>query len=555
MARWWNDDDTLQLIYSRLNSEGFDRRGFVKYVGSIGGTAAAIAAAIFVDDRSALASVSKTSSVNSNLHRQSTPSGELVLAQGVDIESLDPARSTTRSSWNIYYTFYETLTRVMFSEDGVVEISPGLATSWDIDESSDNVWNIKLQEGVKFQNGEDFNAESAKFTIDRLRDGDDAFLARIYARSMVDVEVVDSHTLRVTTENPNPLLPLDLTGVFMVPMKYTSETSPEDFAMNPVGTGPFKFVEWVPDDHLTVEANSDYWDEGPYLQTVRFLPIPEGSTRASGVATGDIDVATPISIPDVATLQGNPDVTTIIGPGQRTVFFQLSNLGDQPLADVRVRQALNYAVDKDAIVERVMQGYASVLQGQTISPQFFGFNPDLEPYPYDPDKAKSLLAEAGYEDGFDLVVHSPRGRYIFDFETSQAVAGMLQDVGINATVESLEWAVYIDRLARGDMSPMAYYGWATYNDGARMMEAFSCDALYSMVCLPEFDEVYTASRNTIDPDERLRLINETTQIQHDQALALFMFQLSNLYAVRKRVSNFVYLPNESFFLNTVTVDG
>jgi peptide/nickel transport system substrate-binding protein len=200
-----------------------------------------------------------------------------------------------------------------------------------------------------------------------------------------------------------------------------------------------------------------------------------------------------------------------------------------------------------------MQGYATILQGQSITPQYFGFNPDLAPYPYDPDQARALLAEAGYADGFDLTLYTPRGRYVFDYETSQAVGGLLSEVGVNVTVEPLEWAVFIERLANNDLAPMAYFGWSTYNDGARMMEVFSCGALYSLVCLEEFDEVYLPSRATLDIAERERLIHATTQVQHDQAMAIFLYQLNNIYSFNERVTGFRLLPNESFFLEGVSV--
>jgi peptide/nickel transport system substrate-binding protein len=552
-SQWWNDPQQLDAVYQRFLGEGLGRRAFLKYVGAIGGASALTAAVTAIGEAAPVPVAGRVAQQPRFAQDDAAPAGTLVLAQGADPETLDPHRTTTRSTWNVLGSMYETLTRVMFSAEGEFELQPGLATSWELNEGSDTEWTVTLQDGVTYHNGEAFDAEAAKFSIDRMLEGGEELIARTYVQYIESVEVVDPLTLAITTTGPYPLLPLDMSNIYMVPPQYTAETAPEEFALQPVGTGPFRFVEWVPDDHLTVEANTGYWSSGPRLQSVQFLPIPEGSTRAAGLSTGEVDVATLIAIPDVATLQNTPDVTVHTGPSQRTVFIVLSNLDDGPTSNQMVRQALNYAVNKEAIIENVMQGYATILQGQTITPQYFGFNPDLAPYPYDPDRARELLAEAGYPDGFDATLYTPRGRYVFDFETSQAVAGLLAEVGVNVTVEPLEWAVFIERLANSDLGPMTYYGWATYNDGARMVEAFSCDALYSHTCIPEFDEVYLASRATLDTAERERLIHETMQIQHDQAMAIFLFQLQNLYGTRQRVENFVLLPNESFFLQEVSV--
>lgn len=476
------------------------------------------------------------------------PAQELVVTQGADAETLDPHATTTRSTLNIIGTMVEPLVMFDFEDNSVKGI---LATNWTM--LDDNTWEFHLREGVKFHNGEDFDAEAVKYSIERVANPDNNWPTFKYATDFESVEVVDKYTVRLKTPQPAPLAPLNLTMVYMVPPAYTEEVGSEGFAVNPVGTGPFKFVEWIEDEQVVVEANPDYWGGPPELDKITFTPIPEASTRTAALMTGQSDIVTPIFIADVPRLQEAEDVEVRVAAGLRAMYVLFDQANDEVMADKRVRQALNYAVDKDAIIDNVYEGYAEKLQCQFLTPQYFGFNPNLEAYPYDPEKAKELLAEAGYPDGFSATLWSPRGRYVLDVETAQAVAGQLEKVGVKVDVQPLEWATYIQRFTEKDLSPMLLAAWAVFPDADPMLGSHLNGQPYSYTNMPAFDDLILQARQTVDQDQRFELYQQATEMLCEDPPALYLHQLSNIYGVNKRVQGFEELPDQRMYFADVSI--
>ncbi len=477
---------------------------------------------------------------------------EIVIVQSADPETLDPQGTTSRSmTMNVSGAICEPLTKVAFTDAGSSSVAPVLAVSWKL--IDDTTWQFKLRENVKFSNGEPFDADAVKFSMARIMDAANKWPSIKYVSKIKRVDVVDKLTVNFITTAPTPLLPLDMTMVFMVPPKYTAEAGNQTFANKPIGTGPFTLVEWVKDDHVTLQANPTYWAGKPKLSKVTFKPVPEASTRTAAIRTGTADVVKDLQISDIETVKQNTNVTVKADPNLRLYYVLLDQAADPIMKDVKVRQALNYAIDKDAIVTSLFQGYGTKLQGQGLMTQFFGFNPNIQAFPYDPAKAKQLLAEAGYPNGFSANLTASRGRYPLDFETAQAVAGQLDKIGVKVTVTAMEYAAYMKAFTEKKGTPMLLAGWGTYPDADAMFDALLKGSLYSYTNIPEFDQLVIQSRSTMDLTKRQELLQKAAQVEHDQAMAIFLHQIRNIYAFGNRVQGFKLLPNEAFELQDVWV--
>ena len=370
---------------------------------------------------------------------------ELVIVRPTDALSLDSfVESTAPGAW-VYGNIIEPL--IALNHDG--EVEPRLATSWEFVEPTR--LRFSLREGVTFHDGTPFNAEAVKFTWDRTLFSDPPGRWKGLAGPISAVEVVDDMTVDIVTEQPyGPLL---LTAT----MIYTGVVSPtaveefgEDYGRNPVGTGPFKFVEWRTNEQIVLEANEDYWQGRPKLDRVVFRVVPEDGARMLALQAGEAQMVLNPPPADVAALEGDPNFNVSVADSVQ-VYYLGFNLDKPPVDDVRVRRAIQHAIDINLIVESVLEGGATVATS-VISPGVLG-HIDMalsERYPYDPDGAKALLEEAGYtmnadgimeKDGEPLVlkVLPANGRYLKDREVAEVVQEFLRQVGIQAELDIFEW--------------------------------------------------------------------------------------------------------------------
>ncbi|MCL5264680.1 MAG: ABC transporter substrate-binding protein, partial [Chloroflexi bacterium] len=381
------------------------------------------------------------------------PSGKVVIATTVDANTLDFMRmNTVNPEWVLASHIFDSLVW----RDENMKIQPDLAESWKL--INDTTWEFKLRKGVKFQDGEPFNAAAVKFTFDRAMDPATKSTDQVVKFVGLDrVEIVDDYTVRLITKAPAPTMLTRLSIFWILPPKYYSENSPEVVASKPVGSGPWKFVEWVKNDHITLEANTEYWKGAPSIKTLVFRPIPEVGTRIAELKSGGVDIA-PTIPPDQAK-SVETATTRLEGiEGGRRVFIGFHVTKGSPMEDKRVRQALNYAVDVDAIAKALLGGYGK-RRFTAVMPA--DADPALKPYTYDPAKAKQLLAEAGYPNGFETVLDSPMGRYVKDKEVAQAVADYLTKVGVKTTVKPLDWATYAGQMLMARKTdPLFLLGWS-----------------------------------------------------------------------------------------------
>lgn len=440
---------------------------------------------------------------------------------------------------------------VFFTADG--ELVPMLAESWE--RVDDLTWRFALREGVTFHNGEPWNAEAAKFSIDQAIDPDLKAWHRFASGSVLaGAEVVDEYTVDITTQTPNPSLPNVLTAIDMVPPGYVGE-SQENQNTAPVGTGPFKFVSFTPRSELVLERNDDYWGELPSISDLTFRIIPEASTRVAALQAGEVQLINSLSPENLSTLEGagakiESSATT------RTVMIALRS--DQgPLTDPLVRQAMNYAVNKEEIVEALLNGIATPLTGP-MATTLPGARTDLEPYSYDPDKARALLEEAGYA-GEPIKLAVGAGRYPNDDLVGLAVADQLTAVGLNIDYIALDYAAMLEETAKKkDMTYNAWYqGWgASLLLSAELLNAFFAGEKASLPLFysnPEYTAAMEAYASATDDDARNEALAEAQRVVWEDAGGLFLYVPVENLAMQADVQGVDARFDEFFFVDQASI--
>ena len=366
--------------------------------------------------------------------------GTLTYAAGSATQTLDPQFITDVTTFRGVGTMYEALTK----QDENGKIGPGLATSWTVSPDK-RTWTFKLRPGVTFHDGTPFNAQAVKFTYDRILNPATGSPRRSTLAMVESTAVVDDLTFRLTTKEPfAPLLAqLSAYNVYILsPTHVTKEGA--NFSKTASGTGPFKLQSWQPGEKLTVVRNDKYWGEKPRLDSVVFSVVPEDSARTLLLLSGQADVISELPYVMVKKLGSLDAVRVVRKPGYRTIYIGM-NLAVAPFNDIRVRQAVGYAINKPALVQGVLSGIGT-LGGSLESSVIEGTAKGLQPYPYDPAKAKKLLAEAGHPNGFTTDFLVTTGRYNMDRQVAEAIQGQLAAVGIKLNIVSPEFGAYLAAL-------------------------------------------------------------------------------------------------------------
>jgi peptide/nickel transport system substrate-binding protein len=459
----------------------------------------------------------------------------------------DPHRDSTANALPAYAQMFEKLVGV----DDAGKVVGVLAESWRI--VNETTWEFKLRRNVTFHNGEPLTSEAVKFSIERVLNPaiKSPWGSRI---ATVDkVEAPDSHTVRITTKGTFAPLLQGLTVVDILPPKYLTEKGDREFAAGPVGTGPFRFKSWIKQDHLALTANPTYWRGKPALDEVVFRSIPEDSTRVAGVETGELDVALLIPPEQVGRLKAKGANVQSVNQGQGMVINFRATV--EPFKNKKVRQALNYAVDKEAILKNLLLGYGRILDGQVVGPDGFGYNPALKPYPYDPKRARQLLTEAGYPNGFTVKFHGSVGRYTKDKEIEEAVIGQLAEIGVTAQLEILEAGVFIQSALGATIGPIWIWAWQYLPamDADLPLSLFHTRSILKQYANPDYDGMVARARAAINPEERGKILQEMAAFLRDDPPAIFLVQTPGIYAVQPWVQGFAWRPNYLMDLARVRV--
>lgn len=476
-------------------------------------------------------------------------SGTLDVGITTDAQSMDPFIVTQVPGEGVMKAMFDMLIERDF--DG--NLVPGLATEWKF--VDDKTIEFKLREGVKFHNGEDFDADSVKFSLERMQREDLNSPFRNNFKSVQEVQIIDPHTVRfVLNKTDAPLLDFMSAQLYMLPPDYVQQVGDAGFAQKPVGTGPFKFVEWVKDDHITLEANEAYWDGSfkgkPKVKTVNFRPIPEASARIAELTTGGLDLIQDVATDQAETVEKAGFSVMKIDVPQEAIIFFVTDVPNTPLADQRVRQAINYGIDVDSLIQNVLKGYARRL-ASPIGPLTLGYDPNLKPYPFDLEKAKALLKEAGYENGFEVTIDATATDKSL---TTEAVAGELAKLGIKANVRRVEAAQFNDNWDHKKTSPMVAARWSGMFDPANFANFLvKSDGFLSRYKNPKADELVAKGVSVMDPAERAKVYSELGQLLYDDPIGLYLWLPENLYGVSKNVQGWRPHPRSYIMVSNTSV--
>jgi peptide/nickel transport system substrate-binding protein len=479
-----------------------------------------------------------------------SPSTTLTIAQGTDPQTLDAQASTVSQSLNVSREIEESLNTLDFKTK---TFTPLLATSWK--QVSPTTVEYKLRRGVHFTDGEPFDAKVVAYSIARMKRPSFKSPGALFANIVSKVQVVDKYTVRLSSTPASPLLQLYVSRIAMVPPKLIKQKGDDYYSRHPVGTGPYVLSSWVKDDHVTLKANPGYWGGKPKIATVVFRAIPDASTRLAALRSGEADVIEELS-PDGVKQARGAGLDVLVVPSLRVVNIQFNYLTGGPLADVRVRRALNYAVDKQSIVKYILGGYGKVLNGQMASKEYIGFNPTLKPYPYNPAKAKQLLAAAGYTSAHPLkmTLYGPEGRYVGDKETVEAIVGYLKKVGVDATAQTMDWGIFLQKVLAKDVAPANYSANAPPPDlGVLYQFNLTCDGSFSQYCSKTLSPEVVKANSIIDPKKRVAYLQQLTKKLRADAPMLFVNQVDDIYGTRSNVHGFRPNPDENFLLGGVTI--
>ncbi len=481
------------------------------------------------------------------------PTGTLVRALSTLPNSIDLPQAAERQASTTAWQMYDSL--VWFDDEGT--LVPALAESWEVSEDGTE-YTFYLREDVTFHNGEPFTADAVVLSWERASTSE--FEYSYHWQTAASVEKVDDYTVKVTTETPNALFLSTVADNWaMIPPGYFEEVGQEGFDEHPMGTGPYKFVEWVKGDHITMEANNDYWRGAPKIETVIYRPIPESSTRVAAIQTGEVDIVTRLSSEEAQSLLGADDVKVIKYPVTRIYYIAFNNLTsglDQPTMDAKVRQAMNYAVDVKVINDALFDGFNKEAIG-FIATSELGYD-NAEPFGYDPDKAKALLEEAGYPNGFDMDMACPAGAYTHFEEVCEAVAAYLIEVGINIDLEIMESGQYWDLEAVRELPPLFGDSWSAVGGEAfrRLTGALGgFDVSYSSWSDPEIDRLIDEIKVNVDQGERAELYGELQVYMRENPPFIYLYEPMTFEAVNTRVQEYKPRSAETYFLYETYVVG
>ncbi len=483
----------------------------------------------------------------------------LSIASSAPVTSIDPHYHTFAPNASFGAHVYEPLV----TRDAAGQMIPSLAVSWKL--RDDRTWEFKLRD-VRFHDGTPFVADDVAYTLNRVpRVKNSPASFSIFTKAVTGAEVVDPHTILLRTDGPYPLLPSDLANIFIIPHGLGEDPATEDFnsGKDAIGTGPYRFVSYNPGDRIEMERFDGYWGDKPYWKHVTYRIISNDASRTAALLSGDVGIIEFVPPSDLPALRKDNRVNLAEVVSNRSIYLWLDHVHDgpspfvtgpngevldkNPLKDRRVRLALSLAINRQGIVDRVMEGSA-IPTGQYLRPGSYSYVPDLPPAPYRPDRAKALLAEAGFPNGLRVTIHGPNDRYVNDAKIIQAVAQMWQRIGVMTTVDAMPWNTYVARAGKQEFS-IFLLGWgvgsgeglnplraqlATWNPARGLGTANR--GRYSN---PAVDALIDQAMGTMDDGAREKIIQQAMKTAMDDVPVIELHLQKNIWATRKGL---VYEP-------------
>ena len=485
---------------------------------------------------------------------------ELRIGLASEPTSIDPHFHALTPNIGLVSHIFERL----ITNDESERLTPQLAESWKVSEDG-LVWEFKLRQGVKWHDGSPFTTDDVIYSFERVPNVPNSPGLFTYATRGKTLTKVDDHTLRISGSAPAPLTPNDMSAVFIVPKKHAASATTADFnsGKGAIGTGPFKFEKYTPGDQISFTRNDDYWGTKPAWTRVTFKPIKSGPSRAAAILAGDVDVIDDVPTTDIEKLRTDARVDLAQVPSNRSIFFVMDQFREQspfitakdgsaiknPLLDKRVRLALSKAVNREAIVGRVMER-AALPAAQYLPEVYLGTLQGAKPVAYDVEGAKKLLAEAGFPNGFKIKLHGPNGRYTNDAKIIEVVAQMFTRVGIETTVETLPPGPFFQRASQGAAGgvpefSMTLLGWSPAtgeNSGALKPQLMTFDrdkgtgtANRGRYSNAELDKLVAEALMTVDDPKRAALLASATKLAIEDTAWIPLHYQINTWAAKKGI--------------------
>ena len=452
---------------------------------------------------------------------------KVVVGLNSDVRSFDPINTLDSTTDRVITHIYEYL----FTRDRDMKLAPLLAESGR--SLDDLTWEIKLRKNVKFSDGEPFNADTVKANIEYIVKKENNSPRRVRIDLVKSATVVDQHTVRITTEKPFPTLLEGLTEIYMAPTKAIKE-GPKSLTEKPIGTGPYKLQEWKREQSITLARNDSYWGPTPQIPTVEVRIIPDVAARIAALLAGEVHLIPDVPPQSLDQVNKSGTTETRSVAGRRVIFVAFNSLQAGPLQDVRVRQAINQAVDVDKIIRTVMEGNARRMVGPlpVINRHL---DSKLRPYPVDVAKAKALLQQAGYT-GAPITFHTPNGRYLKDKEAAQAIAEQLTQVGINVKLQVDEWGTLLDLVKSGKIDGMYFFGRSdTTLDGSMMRDWFHTGSTWVTFSDKKIDAAIEKALPIVNLERRRQAFAELQAQVQEQAPWIFLWSQLDIYGVNKQL--------------------
>ncbi len=471
----------------------------------------------------------------------------LTYATTADIASLDPRNATSTITAAMISQVFSTLVKT----DAEHQIVCDAAESYEI--IDDSTYKFTLKKGIKFHDGEELTSEDVKYTLDTIREEGATYKLKSDF-SFMYCEPIDDYNLYIKTDEPNASTLLRLNYIKIIPKHYVEEVGDEEFNLNPIGSGPFKVVEWKKDETVTLEAFDEYFEGKPEIDKMVAKVIPEASARIAALEAGEVDLIGGITTSQVERLKAVPNLEVVTRDTVRTAYYTMNTLQDGPLKDVRVRQAINMAIDRDVLVDGVLDGYAEPAYSLAL-PFFEGFDANVPTYQYDPEGAKKLLAEAGYADGLEVEIGGAFSGQSNGTDIAQTISAQLAEVGITATILEKDNDLVKEEYQAGttsDLTSMSFGG--PYNNINLITKCvLGTGERYSAWSDPECDELIHAMDTTVAGDTQAAY-TAVQQYMYDNACVLPLYQTYAICAYNKdKIANWEVRRDEMLMLKDAEI--
>ena len=431
-------------------------------------------------------------------------------------------------------------------------VVPYVAKSWEM--VDDRTWLFDLEEDIFFSNGEKLTAHSVVGTFEILKRDDITWPLKGDITSVIEsMEAVSDYQVKITTFEPFSTLPLRLVLFRVLPTEYFNEVGDEGFTAHPVGSGPYTFVEFEKGSHCTIEAVEDHWKYGtPEIKTITFHVILDSAARVAALEAGDLDWIMGVPLNEMDRLAETGKFVTESGPTTFCHFGAFNVYKCEALQDVRVRKAINMAINIDEIIDVILDGKATKLNTMTFNPSFDGYDPSIERDPYDPEAARALLEEAGYGDGLTLTLNLTPGAQPNNGEVAQVMAAQLEEIGVTLEIQEIEGGLLRELYQTHDTADIVFQaigGWQ--GDGTVVSElTLAPGQRYSLWDGNEFEEMRIAIETETDPEKRAELYTEMQQLEKDVCPAITMWQTHETYAYTSSLKNWIpYVTTNMVFMD------